>query len=113
MASIIISIDAADLQKLANREELEVPIDIPVSTATQHYIRIRLTPNAVSNLSNFKGIMDEAKLRVKEELRKQYTTFMTTAISPKNVSPETAEFLKKQMTLDQKFRLVFEKCEKE
>lgn len=71
MASIIISIDSADLQKLANREELEVPIDIPVSKETQHYVRIQLTPNAVSNLSNFKGIMDEAKLRVKEELDKQ------------------------------------------
>lgn len=113
MASIIISIDAADLQKLANREELKVPIDIPVSTATQHCVWIRLTPNAVSNLSNFKGIMDEAKLRVKEELDKQYMTFMTTAIGPENVSPETAEFTKKQMAMNQKLRVVFEKCKKE
>ena len=106
MASIIISLDAMDLQKLANREELEVPVDIPVTKGTQHYVQIRLTPNAVSNLSNFRDIMDEAKLRVKEELDKQYTTFMTTAISPENVSSETVEFTKKQIALDQKFRLI-------
>lgn len=72
MASIIISLDAADLQKLANREELEVPIDIPVSKETQHYVRIRLTPNAIYNISS---------------------------ISQEILKPDNADFLKKKLNI--------------
>lgn len=54
MASIIISIDAEDLRKLANQEELEVPIDIPVSKETQHCVQIRLTPKSMYKAKDLK-----------------------------------------------------------